>query len=108
MFNRVLVTYKDNLIVHDDGTFDLTDSSLVGHLIKTHPLTAQSFNPETQMMTTGVVFKSEVYWEHARSPSPSFEDPEALAWINFNGEENDEEENEEESDYDEESRQDDF
>ena len=106
MSSRVLVTYKDNLTIFADGSYELKDASLIGHCTKTHALTAQSFDPETQQLQTGVTFRSEVYWEHARSPSPSFEDPQNMAWINFTDEqenEDDENEDDETNDSDEES-----
>lgn len=105
MSRSIVVTLKDNVTQDENGELALINPEIVGHLVKTHPLSAQMINPETNQIQFGVTFKSEVYWEHARTPSPAFEDPNDLAWVSFSDEENVEDETDEEQ-YDEASFQD--
>ena len=81
--SRVIVTYKNNITQNEDGTIDLIDSSLVGHLTKTHPLQAQIADPETGTYQIGFVLKAEVFWEHQRSPAFQLVDADDLAWVTF-------------------------
>lgn len=86
IMSRTIVTLKDNLLIDENGELSLKDPTIIGHLRKTHPLSAQMIDPNTNQIQFGVTFKAEVFWEHVRSPAPSFEDPEQLAWVNFSDE----------------------
>lgn len=93
---KYLVTPLSN-VEHDEvsGDFRLKNPAWVGWQGEIFPLTIQGINPETGEAQLGTVFKVAVYWEHARNPSPSFEDPEALFWLETD-------DGEEEDDYDDE------
>lgn len=84
--SKVLVTHVTNVIRDDTtGEFAIKDRNWVGWLTATFPLTTQIVNPETNQVELGTVFKCSVFWEHARSPSPSFEDPSDLFWLDIEG-----------------------
>jgi hypothetical protein len=80
---RIMVTYSENVEYTDDGQVVLKDAKVFGYLTKTHVLTAQAFDQESQQLKFGSVLRSEVFWEDRRNPSPSLEDPNDLVWLEF-------------------------
>ncbi len=70
----------------------LIDDTNLGILRQTHCIQAMQLNPETQLLETGVIFRSEVVWENRRIPAVSMEDPQTLCWISFEEDEADAEE----------------
>lgn len=87
----ITVTKSDNLITHEDGSFELKDPSIIGRLVKLHTLTATQINQKTGTLETGAIVKGEVYWEHDRSLAGCLCDVHELSWINFQGDEIDQE-----------------
>jgi hypothetical protein len=105
----VVVTLKSNVeldeegkvIINDQGEMDLINEDDVGILTKTHCIQVSQIDPNTNAIVTGVIFRSEIYWDERRNPSPAMVDPEDLVWISFSDrtEEQVEEDQEENDDY---------
>lgn len=99
---NVVVTHKSNVeldengdfVFDNDGNIVLIDENAIGLLLKTHGV------PVTVEGNIGLISRSEVLWEHKRSPAPCLELPEDLVWLSY-GEEEDDEPDEEYEDVEE-------
>lgn len=86
-FKSFNTTTKKNI----DKQGNLIDENIVGRAIAVH-MAPFSYMEESRhpisgevssMLRTGMATKVCVLWEHERSPSPSFENPEDLTWISI-------------------------
>ena len=90
----VIVTLKSNveqdeegnIVLDEEGNFSLLDEKAIGIMLKTHAIQVTQVNPETQEAVIGLLCRSEVLWEHIRSPAPAFVDPSELLWLTLNDE----------------------
>lgn len=84
---KVIVTRPDNVVSNTEEGWVLKNEKLVGHLVKTHIIPLSQVDPANGTLQTGFVTRCEVYWENARSPVCTMEDPADLAWLAFDDEE---------------------
>ena len=88
MTDKIIVTKADN--VNEEG--ELIDSEAFGYLISEHMPQVTTLDAATGTIVTGVVPKVGVLWEHKRTPSPSYEDPETLHWLEIETDADDDDE----------------
>lgn len=94
----ILVTRPTNVTLNEDGTFELKNEKIIGHLRKTHAISAQVADPESGHIQIGVIMKGEVYWENQRSPAFTMESPEDIVWLTMEQDEIEEAEEAHDSD----------
>lgn len=90
----VTVTRKENVQdVTDSGEIILIDETQVGYCRKVHA-SVVSIQDENGNPQLAFVSRVEVFWEDRRNPAPSFDDPNDLVWLDFGGENQDDEQDE--------------
>lgn len=82
-----IVTKKSNI----DENGNAKNEEAIGVAVSEHLVPFSKPGEEPGTVEMGVIPKVAVLWEHRRSPSPSYENPEDLHWLSIWSKENEEE-----------------
>lgn len=108
--SNIIVTLKNNVecdedgivLLNDEGMPKLLDPEDIGILTRSHPIMTVKYNQETGEIDSGYTTRAEVYWDKRRNPTPAFQRPTDLVWLEFMGTEEEEDDQEDDPDMEEE------
>lgn len=99
--NNVEFDHDGNIIYDENGIPALKDPQDLGLFVKTHTIQVNQLDPQSNTLQTGIIFRSEIFWDKRRTPSPAFENPDEIIWLTFNDDDLEDEDEEFDSDEDE-------